>query len=216
MSPTPPIALEDRALSGARLTSPSAGRNRDVIARTLSAILPPDARVLEIASGTGEHALACVHPRADIVWQPSDPDAASRASIDDRACEAEGRIALALDLDTTATGWQDAVPGSVISVFCANMIHIAPWAAATGLVEGCAALLKEGGQLILYGPFLEGGDSAASNLDFDASLKSRDPRWGVRPLDEVRALAARHGFALKQRIAMPANNLTLVFEKGAP
>jgi len=215
MSPTPPIALEGRALSGARLISPSAGRNRDVIARTLHGALPPEARVLEIASGTGEHALACVRARSDIVWQPSDPDAASRASIDDWACEAGGRIAPALDLDTLAARWQEAVSASVTSVFCANMIHIAPWEAAIGLVEGCAGLLKEGGQLILYGPFLEGGDSAASNLDFDASLKSRDPRWGVRPLQEVRALAVRHGFALKQRIAMPANNLTLVFEKGA-
>ncbi|KPP80697.1 MAG: hypothetical protein HLUCCA04_11060 [Oceanicaulis sp. HLUCCA04] len=215
MSPKPPIALEDRALSGARLTSPSAGRNRDVIARTLSEILRPGARVLEIASGTGEHALACVRARSDIGWQPSDPDAASRASIDDWAREAEGRIAPALDLDTTVADWQDAVSGPVTSVFCANMIHIAPWEAAIGLVEGCSALLKEGGQLIFYGPFLEGSGSAASNLDFDASLKSRDPRWGVRALEEVQALAARHGFALKQRIAMPASNLTLIFEKGA-
>lgn len=216
MTEPSPIALENRASTGARLSSPSAGRNRDVIAATLAGLLPAGARVLEIAGGTGEHALACVAARPDLLWQPSDPDAASRASIDAWASEAGGRVRPALDLDTSAAGWWQAVEASPDAVFCANMIHIAPWAAAEGLVEGSGALLPEGGLLILYGPFLEGEATAPSNLAFDASLKSRDPRWGVRALDDVQALAGGHGLVLTQRIAMPANNLTLVFTKGAP
>lgn len=210
------IALENRGQTGARLSSPSAARNRDVIAATLAQVLPQDACVLEIASGTGEHALACLSARGDLRWQPSDPDPASRASIDDWAGEATGRMARALDLDTQRSGWWRAVPRPVSAVFCANMIHIAPWQAAEGLAEGGAALLDEGGSLILYGPFLEGEATAPSNLAFDASLKSRDPRWGVRALDDVAALMARHGLVLAQRLPMPANNLTLVFKKGAP
>lgn len=215
MTRSSPIALEGRGQTGARLSSPSAGRNRDAIAAALAGILPQGTCVLEIASGTGEHALACVSLRADLTWQPSDPDAASRASIDDWARDAEGRLAPALDLDTQTTGWWRAVSAPVSAVFCANMIHIAPWEAAQGLVEGSAALLGSGGYLILYGPFLEGEATAPSNLAFDASLKSRDPRWGVRPLGEVQALAARHGFTLSRRIDMPANNLLLAFAKGA-
>ncbi|MFC4724361.1 DUF938 domain-containing protein [Glycocaulis abyssi] len=216
MTGSSPIALENRGQTGARLSSPSAARNREVIAATLAQVLPQDAAVLEIASGTGEHALACLSARADLRWQPSDPDPASRASIDDWASEAAGRMASALDLDTQHSGWWRAVPRPVSAVFCANMIHIAPWQAAEGLAEGGAALLDEGGYLILYGPFLEGEATAPSNLAFDASLKSRDPRWGVRALDDVAALMARHGLVLAQRLAMPANNLTLVFRKGAP
>ncbi|WP_439634254.1 DUF938 domain-containing protein [Glycocaulis sp.] len=210
------IALENRGQTGARLSSPSAGRNRDVIAAALARVLPQGSRVLEIASGTGEHALACVTGRADLHWQPSDPDAVSRASIDDWARDGAGRIGPALDLDTQQSGWWQAVPLPLSAVFCANMIHIAPWKAAEGLAEGAAALLEEGGLLILYGPFLEGADTAPSNLDFDASLKARDPRWGVRAREDVEALAARYGFSLLQRLEMPANNLVLVFAKGTP
>lgn len=214
MTPTPPPALEDRGQTGARLSSPSAARNRDVIAETLAEILPADAHVLEIASGTGEHALACVSRRTDLTWQPSDPDAGSRASIDAWGAEAGGRMPAALDLDVCRADWPGEIAGPVAAVFCANMIHIAPWAAAEGLAEGSASLLGEGGLLILYGPFLEGEATAPSNLAFDASLKSRDPRWGVRSLGEVQTLAACHGLILARRVAMPANNLILVFVKG--
>lgn len=214
MTPSLPPALEDRGQTGARLSSPSAARNREVIAAALAEILPPDSHVLEIASGTGEHALACVSRRTDLTWQPSDPDAGSRASIDAWGAEAAGRMSAALDLDVSRANWWSAVTRPVAAVFCANMIHIAPWDAAEGLTEGSAALLGEGGLLILYGPFLEGEATAPSNLAFDASLKSRDPRWGVRSLGEVQSLAARHGLILARRIAMPANNLILVFVKG--
>ncbi|MGP1274552.1 MAG: DUF938 domain-containing protein [Caulobacterales bacterium] len=215
MSATPPIALEDRGQSGNRLHSPSAARNRAAIAEALSTILPAEAHVLEIASGTGEHALACITACPGISWQPSDPDPASRASADDWAGEAGGRMRLALDLDTTGEDWWRDVPDAVNAVFCANMIHIAPWEAAEGLFEGASHLLASGAMLVLYGPFLDGEATAPSNLAFDASLKARDPRWGVRTLDAVIELGTRHGFGLAERRSMPANNMILVFVRAA-
>lgn len=214
-SDSPPVALETRAAEAARLSSPSAGRNKAVIAETLSRLLPRQARVLEIASGTGEHALACVRARPDLHWTPSEPDPASRASVEAWALEAEGRIAGCLAVDVTAPDWAAGLD-PVDAVFCANMIHIAPWRAAEGLFAGAAHLLPSGGRLHLYGPFLEGGDTAPSNLDFDASLKARDPSWGVRDRAAVDALAAECGFGPGERIAMPANNLLLSFSKGGP
>ena len=210
--PRSPIALEERARSEARLSSPSAGRNKSVIADALATLLPQGARVLEIASGTGEHALACVTARPDLVWTPSDPDAASRASIESWAREADGRIEPALALDMTRTGWTDGLE-PVDAVFCANMIHIAPWAAAEGLFAGAAALVRPDGAVHLYGPFKEGQATAPSNLDFDASLKARDPAWGVRERAAVEALAARHGFEPADRMETPANNLLLSFRR---
>ncbi|WP_241095022.1 DUF938 domain-containing protein [Marinicauda algicola] len=212
--PSRPLALEERAITGARLSSPSAARNSQAIAQALAGLLPQGARVLEIASGTGEHALACVAARPDLTWTPSDPDAASRASADDWAREADGRIAPALAIDVTSPGWERGLDAPD-AVFCANMIHIAPWQAAEGLFDGASQLLGPGGAVHLYGPFREGEATAPSNLDFDASLKARDPRWGVRERTEVEALAARCGFAPAGRIAMPANNLLLSFAREA-
>ena len=210
---TPPIALEDRASDGARLSSPSAARNREPIMSALGERLPDGARVLEIASGTGEHALAVVSARPDLRWTPSDPDPKSRASENAWAEDAEGRIRPALDLDVCAPGWWDGLE-SVEAIYCANMIHIAPWQAADGLFDGASKLLTPEGALHLYGPFLEGADTAPSNLDFDASLKQRDPRWRVRPLADVDALASRHGLERVERLVMPSNNLLLTFKRG--
>ncbi len=137
---TPPIALEDRASDGARLSSPSAARNREPIMSALGERLPDGARVLEIASGTGEHALAVVSARPDLRWTPSDPDPKSRASENAWAEDAEGRIRPALDLDVCAPGWWDGLE-SVEAIYCANMIHIAPWQAAEGLFDGASKLL---------------------------------------------------------------------------
>jgi SAM-dependent methyltransferase len=215
MNDRPDIALEQRARSAARLSSPSASRNQHVIARALAGILPEGARVLEVASGTGEHALACVTERGDISWTPSEPDADSRASVDAWAQDAGGRIAPCLDLEMTRPDWFEAA-GPFEALVCANMIHIAPWQAAEGLFAGARVVLAPDGQLCLYGPFLEGEASAPSNLDFDANLKARDPRWGVRSLDDVDALAARNGFVRAQRQAMPANNLMLVYVRSGP
>lgn len=209
------IALEDRTRQAARLSSPSAGRNKAILAETLAQVLPARARVIEIASGTGEHALAIVTSRPDLDWTPSEPDAQSRASVDSWAKDAGGRIRTCLDLDVTAPGW-GADLGPFHALVCANMIHIAPWQATEGLFEGAARLLSSQGLVCFYGPFREGADTAASNLKFDASLKSRDPRWGVRERADVDALARRRRFEPVDRIPMPANNLVLVYRRIAP
>ncbi len=205
-------ALERRDRAGARLHSTSAARNRAVIAELLAARLPEGARVLEIACGSGEHALAAVSVRPDLSWTPSDIDADARASVDDWAREAPGRVSSALALDVAAPGWSTKAP-DVDAVFCANMIHIAPWSACEGLFDGAADRLAEGGLLILYGPFLEGEATAPSNLDFDRSLKARDSRWGVRALADVDACAARHGFERRERVETPANNRLIVYRR---
>lgn len=209
-----PIALEARTAKAARLSSPSAGRNKAAVSQALAGLLPDAARVLEIASGTGEHALACAAARPDIIWTPSDPDAASRASADAWAVDAGGRIAACLDIDVTRPDWTMALE-PVDTIFCANMVHIAPWEAAEGLFAGAASLLKPGGRLHLYGPFLLGDASAPSNLAFDADLKSRDPRWGVRERADIMHLAARAGLKPDGDIEMPANNRLLSFSKAA-
>jgi hypothetical protein len=209
----PDIALEQRERRDVRLSSPSAGRNKAVIAAALAGILPPSSRVLEIASGTGEHGLACVMERPDLSWTPSEPDPESRASVDAWALESEGRISPCLDLDMLSPQWGEGIE-SFDALFCANMIHISPWQAAEGLFSGAQTVVSEGGLVCLYGPFLDGERTAPSNLDFDASLKSRDPSWGVRALEDVDALALRHGFERTARHDMPANNLLLVYRKG--
>ena len=210
--PHRPIALETRDAQGAMLFSPSTARNKGPVAETLSPLLKHGARVLELGSGTGEHAEHLCSLRPDLRWTPSDPDAASRASCAARAAASGGAMLAPLAIDLTLPGWWEDAP-ACDAVFSANMIHISPWDAAVGLAQGAARLLAAGGLLILYGPFLEGADSAPSNLDFSASLKARDPRWGVRERADVEALFAASGFATFARIAMPANNQMLAFQR---
>ena len=210
---TQPIALEDRGHFGPRRMSPSAGRNRGAIAEMLAQRLPEGAHVLEIASGTGEHALHMVRARPDLRWQTSDPDKESRASQDSWRLEALEAMRPSLPLDTTAPEWWGGLP-DFDGIFCANMIHIAPWKAAEGLAEGAGQLLSPGGRVFLYGPFLKGADSAEGNLSFGRSLTSRDVRWGVREMADVKGLFAMHGLGLAEAIAMPANNDILVFARG--
>jgi len=194
-----PIALEDRASDGDRMFSPSAGRNKHLIASWLGEALPAHARVLEVGSGTGEHGAALGALRTDVIWQYSDPDPASRASQNAWKA-AHWPDALALDL--TPANWAEALP-RFDAIFSANMIHIAPIEAAEGLARGAAGLTDT---VILYGPFLIGEDSAPSNLDFDASLKRRDPRWGVRDLSFVKHIFENAGFSHSKRYDMPRNN----------
>lgn len=194
-----PIALEDRDRDGDRLFSPSAGRNKAVIAARLSDWLPDAATVLEVGSGTGEHGAALGDLRTDVIWQYSDPDPASRRS--QNAWAHEGwPAALALDL-TQSDWWQDL--GRYDAVFSANMIHIAPIEAAHGLAQGASECSD---MVIIYGPFLFGEASAPSNLDFDASLKRRDPRWGVRDLQLVKYIFEDVGFSRLESFDMPRNN----------
>jgi SAM-dependent methyltransferase len=198
--------------AGAR-TSPATARNRQPILEVLAARLPISARVLEIASGAGEHAVFLAEALPGVRWQPSDPDPTARESI--AAWQAQAMLPnleppLALDAADLATWPTEPVD----AVVCINMIHISPWAAAQGLTAGAGRLLKPGGKLFLYGPYIEADVATApSNLAFDESLKSRNAAWGLRDLADVEALAAANRLALIERIAMPANNLVVVFEK---
>ena len=206
------IALEQRHADAGRLSSPSAARNRDPISELLASLLPPGARVLEIGSGTGEHAVAVCQRRSDILWQPSDPDARSRASQDAWAAAAAPNMLPALDLDLTRAGW-DARLDRFDALVCLNVIHIAPWAVAEALASASRARIEDDGLVYLYGPYLEGEATAPSNLAFDRSLKSRNPGWGVRARSDVEALFAVAGWTRPERHEMPANNLSLVFRR---
>jgi len=210
-SPDKTIAMEARAASAEKLFSPSAARNSEAIANVLNPHLIAGARVLEIGSGTGEHGETVCNKRHDIQWTPSDPDATSRQSQAARAQEI-GAMQSPLDIDVSKPGWAKQ-HSKIDVVVCCNVIHISPWVTAQGLAEGAAEILTPEGRIFLYGPFLEGQDSAPSNLVFDANLKSRNPEWGVRQLEQVIALFAGQGFQLEDRIDMPACNLSLIFRR---
>jgi len=207
-----PIALEDRKQDGARRYSPSSGRNKADIAEQLKTILPGEAHVLEIASGTGEHGHAVCDLRNDISWQYSDPDAESRASEDDWRQENPMQLRPALPLDMTAPDWWGGLP-DYNAIFSANKIHIAPLEACEGLALGAAHILKKEGILCLYGPFLQEGNSAPSNLEFDKNLKARNPSWGVRDQALVKHIFAKAGFNGHRLIEMPKNNHIFVFSR---
>ena len=194
--------------------APSTARNRQPILDVLRPRLPPVARVLEVASGAGEHAMFVAEALPGVTWQPTDRDDEALVSIAAwRAASGLANIAAPLRLDAADPASWPAGPFE--AVVCINMIHISPWAATQGLMAGAARVLTPGGRLILYGPYLEAGvDTAAGNLSFNESLKSRDPAWGLRDLADVTALAAAHGLTFAERIAMPANNLMVLFEKG--
>ena len=195
-----------------RRFAPAAARNRDPILDAVRPHLPPTGLVLEVASGSGEHVIHFAGALPGLVFQPSDPDADARASIDARAAGSGlANIRPALAIDATAPGWPITAADAVV---CINMIHIAPWAAAEGLVRAAAALLPPGAPLILYGPYRrDGAHTAPSNAAFDADLRARNPSWGVRDLEAVAALAATHGFGAPSVTEMPANNLTVVFRR---
>lgn len=197
-----------------RAHAPATLRNREPILAVLQRVLPARGLLLEIASGTGEHA-AFMAPRLgpDLTWQPSDHRPEALADIDGYTGDADClRIRSAIRLDVCAAAWPVS---RADAVFCANMIHIAPWAAAEGLFAGASRILSAGAPLVLYGPFKRhGSHTAPSNERFDAALQAQDPRWGVRCLDsEVQPLAAARGFVLEEIVAMPANNLTVVFRR---
>ena len=190
--------------------APAAARNREPIAAVLTEDLPASGLVLEVASGTGEHAVHFARTFPALAWQPSDPDAEARASIAAWLEEAElPNLRAPLDLDAAAPEWPIDRADAVL---CINMVHISPVAAAEGLLAGAARLLERAAPLILYGPFLEADvDTAPSNLAFDASLRARDARWGLRSVEWLDELAASNGFRRTRRVAMPANNLVLVY-----
>lgn len=197
-------------MTDARLHSPACERNREPILRVLEAALPTHGLVLEIASGTGMHAAYFAPRLPSIVWQPSDTDAACLASIEAwRSAEPSPNLHAPIRLDVRDERWPI---DHADALFNANMIHISPWETTLALFEGAARVLSQGAPLILYGPFMrEGRHTAESNAAFDASLRARDPRWGVRELEVVTALARDRGFVEERVIEMPANNLSVVF-----
>ena len=207
----PPKSVPDSGpdFGDARLFAPAAGRNRQPILDVLSRVLPDRGLVLEVASGSGEHALWFAQHLHPLVWQPSDPNPASRRSIMGHAMDAGPTTLKApLDLDAGAVDWPIARADAVV---CINMTHIAPWPATEGLVAGAARILPPGGVLYLYGPYFRGGHhTAPSNAAFDASLRAQNPDWGLRDLDAVTELAGIRGLVLCEVVDMPANNLSLV------
>jgi SAM-dependent methyltransferase len=194
----------------AGLSSPAAERNKGPILDVLRSVLPESGRVLEIASGSGQHAVHFAAQLPGVIWQSSDPDPTCRAAAMERFAAADlPNLPAIVDLDVHAWPWPIA---SADAVVCINMIHIAPWSATEALFEGAGRVLHCGGPLILYGPFRRAGvATAASNEAFDANLRRRDPRWGLRQLESVVELAARHGVQLERVSELPANNIAVVF-----
>lgn len=196
-----------------RRSSPAALRNASAIGDVLAEVLPTSGLVLEIASGSGEHAVAFASRFLGVTWQPTDRDPAALASIDAWAAEAGlANLRPARVLDVLAWPWPVTEAAAIVAI---NMIHIAPWTACEALMRGAGAVLREGSPLVVYGAMKVGGEfTADSNAAFDRSLRASDPAWGVRDLEGVAAEAAKHGLALMRTVAMPANNFSLVFVRG--
>lgn len=196
----------------ARRHAPATLRNREPLLTVLEEALPASGTVLEVAAGTGEHAAFFASRLPGLVWQPTDLDPANLASIAAWRDEVGApNLRAPLALDAAAATWPVAHADAVVNV---NMIHIAPWEACLGLMRGAARVLPPGGVLVMYGPYKLGGEhTAPSNASFDASLRAQDPSWGVRDLDAVRAVAATHGLAYERHVAMPANNLTVIYRR---
>jgi len=197
--------------NAARSQSPAAERNRGPILAELQRLLPPQGRMLEIASGTGQHAAHFAAALPAWRWQPSDGDAQSLASIG-AWCEGLANVLPPLQLDVLADTWIGVAP-SVDAIFCANMLHISPWATCPALMRGATRHLAPDGVLILYGPYVvDEAPTVPSNQAFDADLRARDASWGLRRLADVVVEAEAVGLRLRERVSMPANNLLLVFE----
>lgn len=207
---TQPFVFEEGG--EAKRFAPATERNRDAIAGVLAEVLPASGLVLEIASGTGEHVVHFARTFPALEWQPSDPDPAGLASIAAWAAEVGlANVRAPIQIDATAYEWPVA---SADAILCINMIHIAPWPATPGLFDGAAQVLATGAPLLLYGPFRQASEPLApSNADFDASLKARNPEWGLREVEAVGSEAEARGFRLELIVPMPANNLSLVFRR---
>jgi hypothetical protein len=201
----------------ARLSAPATQRNREPILAELRRVLPASGALLEIASGTGEHAVFFASQLPGRIYQPSDPDPAHRASIAAyRAATGPAWLRAPLALDTTHPHWEtsEGIPADLAAILCINLLHIAPWSAALGLLRGAALALAPGRVLYLYGPYRRGGrHTAASNEAFDRSLRAQNPAWGVRDLEAVATAADAAGFAIEAIVEMPANNLSVILRR---
>lgn len=196
----------------ARRMAPATERNREAILAVLRDVLPATGTILEIASGTGQHAVHFAAAMPGVTWQPSDPDAASRASIAAWTAHAGlANVRAPLALDVRAQPWGVTQADAMV---CINMIHISPWASAEALFAGAGAVLRAGGVLYLYGPYRrDGAHTAPSNAAFDEQLRAANPEWGVRDMEAVMALGAAQGLRCDAPIPMPANNFSLVFRR---
>jgi hypothetical protein len=197
---------------GPRRSAPAALRNREPIAEILSQWLPERGLILELASGTGEHAVFFAERFPELEWQPSDihPDALSSITAW-RDASGLANVRAPLAIDASSPDWPITTADAVLSI---NMVHISPWASALGLLDGAARLLPLGAPLILYGPWLtKDVETAPSNLEFDAQLKARDPEWGLRSVETFVEAAAERGLELEQTRAMPANNRMLLLRR---
>ena len=199
--------------SSDRLHAPATLRNREAILAVLRDALPSSGLVLEVASGSGEHAAYFAAALPGLDWQPSDPDPAALASIEAWRSEAQlPNLHPPIMLDAAAA-WPVSKADAIL---CINMTHISPWEATLGLMDGAGKALRAGGLLYLYGPFIRDEvETAPSNLAFNASLKARDAHWGLRRVEDVIAAAEGQGLTLDQLVEMPANNLSLLFRKTA-
>ncbi len=202
-------------MSDLRITAPAAARNRGPILEVMRRVFPPAGKVLEIASGSGEHAVHFARAMPGLSWQPSDPDGDARASIAAwTAHENLANISAPMNIDVREDVWGVENDASFDSITAINMIHISPWESTLGLFAGAARLLKSGGIVFLYGPYKRGGaHTAPSNEAFEGWLKGLDSRYGVRDLADVTAVAENNGFAMRETIAMPANNFVVIFAK---
>ena len=193
-----------------KLSHPSTLRNREPIAVVLADWLPESGRVLEAASGSGEHAVHFAERFPNLEWQPSDPDPAALSSIE--AWRADSGLPNLRDpaiLDVTAQSWPIESAEALLNI---NMVHISPWEAALGLLDGAARVLPSGGPLILYGPWIQQRfQTTPSNLAFDEDLRRRNPAWGIRIVEQFQGEAEKRGLFLEERREMPANNLMLRF-----
>lgn len=194
------------------LESPAAERNKQPIAAVLARVLPSTGLVLEVASGTGQHAEHFARTLPTLTWQPTEADTQMLAALGERVV----RAALPNLLAPLRFDVHDAAPPveSAAAMFCSNMIHIAPWSACLELLAHAERCLAPGAPLVLYGPFKRAGEhTAPSNAAFDLGLRRRNREWGVRDLDEVVEIASGHGLALAEAVPMPANNFTIVLER---
>jgi SAM-dependent methyltransferase len=196
--------------SDRRLYFPHVARNREPILEVLRRVLPRQGLVLEIASGGGEHAAYFASNLPDVIWQPTDANSEMFESIAaHRAAAGVANLLAPLHLDVTSGQWPVERAEAML---CCNMIHISPWAATEGLMAGAGRALPRGGLLYLYGPYkIDGHHTAPSNQDFDTRLRAQNPLWGVRDLTDVSDLAKLHGLELAETVAMPANNLSVIF-----
>jgi SAM-dependent methyltransferase len=194
------------------LISPSVARNRDPILSVLRRVIPPIGQILEIASGTGEHAVHFAAALPHLIWQPTDRDEQALKSISaHRAAAGLPNLLPPLVLNAAALEWPVERADAIVAI---NMVHISPWQATQGLMAGAGRILPPGGVLFLYGAYKENGaHTASSNEAFDLDLRRRNPEWGVRDLEAVADLARDHALDLIERVQMPANNLSLIFHR---